>query len=316
MTKATRRLDLEVQNVIDVFAQAFPRGFAGAGVERVREFGRQGDALVPTGPAMHSVVNTDVPGVGGSSIPIRVYKPTSRGLLPVLIYLHGGGWCVGSINGSVDYLCRSIAAAADIAVISVDYRLAPEHKAPAAVEDVMAVLDFVRASPESEGLDSVRIAIGGDSAGANISAAVTHLDRDRGERLAAQILLYPATEYAVNRPSWVDNANAPILTAADTLWFWDQYLATPDDRRDPRMVPALSRSFKDLPPGLILVAEFDPLRDDGLHYAELLRSGGTEVRTQRYERACHGFMTMPGLRDQVHGVEIVASFLRDALAPV
>lgn len=314
MTEATHGPDPEVQNIIDGFARVFPQGFAAAGVEGLREFGRQGDAQIPVGAAMHSVVDMAVPGVDGSSIPIRIYKPTSGSVLPVLIYLHGGGWCVGSINGGVDFLCRSIAAAAGIAVVSVDYRLAPEHKAPAAVEDAMAVMDFVRALPPSEGLDSARIAIGGDSAGANISAAVTHLDRDRGERLVGQILLYPATEYAVDRPSWVDNANAPILTAADTLWFWDQYTATPDDLRDPRVVPALSTSFKGLPPGLILVAEFDPLRDDGLHYAELLRSGGNEVRTLRYERAFHGFMTMPGLSDQMHGVESVASFLREAFS--
>lgn len=231
----------------------------------------------------------------------------------MLIYIHGGGWTFGTIDGGVDHLCRSIVAASGITVVSIDYRLAPEHKFPVPVDEASAVLAWLRADATTLEIDPSRIAIGGDSAGGNISATVTHLDRGAEPPLAAQILLYPATEYAVERASWVENAEAPVLTARDTVWFWDQYLSDESDRTDPRATPANAKVFTDLPPALVVVAGHDPLRDDGLHYAELLESAGNAVQVERMNGAFHGFMTMPGLQAQAHGVDAVTRFLNSTL---
>ncbi|ANY22171.1 alpha/beta hydrolase [Gordonia terrae] len=306
-------LDPDAQAVADQLAAVLPNGLSGLGVAGVREFGRQSDAQIPTGPEVHSVVDKFVSGPHGD-IPVRLYRPQSDNPLPVLLYIHGGGWTFGTLEGGVDHLCRSIAHDTGTAVVSVDYRLAPDHKFPVPVDESAAVLSWLRRQAAALGVDATRIAIGGDSAGGNISAAITHLDRGSDTPLAAQVLLYPATEYAVERASWVDNAEAPVLTPRDTLWFWDQYLRSAKDRIDPRATPANAESFRDLPPALVVVAGHDPLRDDGLHYAELLDESGTPVHVVRLDGAFHGFMTMPGLRAQARGVEEICGFLQGVFA--
>ncbi len=305
-------LDPDAQLVADQLAAALPDGLSGLGVAGVREFGRMSDAQVPTGPEVHTVVDRRVAGPHGQ-IPVRLYRPLSETAVPVLLYIHGGGWTFGTLDGGIDHLCRTLATEAGIAVLSVDYRLAPEHKFPVPVDEALAVLSWLRAQSSALGVDPTRIAIGGDSAGGNISAAITHLDRGHSAPLAAQVLLYPATEYAVERASWIENANAPVLTAQDTVWFWDQYLRSVDDRTDPRATPANADSFDGLPPALVIVAGHDPLRDDGLNYAGLLAKAGTSVQTLRLDGVFHGFMTMPGLQAQARGVEAVAAFLRSTL---
>ncbi|MDL9946540.1 alpha/beta hydrolase [Gordonia sp. ABSL11-1] len=292
---------------------AVPGGLSGLGVAGVREFGRVSDSQAPPGPAVHEVTERAVAGPHGD-IPVRMYRPESSAPVPVLLYIHGGGWTFGSLNGGVDHLCRSIASAAGIAVVSVDYRMAPENKFPVPVDEVNAVLAWVRDRGRDLGVDTTRIAIGGDSAGGNISAAITHLDRGHESPLRAQVLLYPATEYAVERPSWIDNAQAPVLTVVDTLWFWDQYLTSTKDRTDPRATPANAASFGGLPPALVVVAGRDPLRDDGLNYAALLDKAGTPVEVLRIDGTFHGFMTMPGLHSYNQGLDAVSGFLTTVLA--
>lgn len=308
----TIALDPDAQAVADQLAAALPGGLSGLGVAGVREFGRQSDAQTPAGPEVHTVADHRVAGPHGE-IPVRLYRPQTEQPLPVLLYIHGGGWTFGTLDGGVDHLCRTVAAEAGVAVLSVDYRLAPEYKFPVPVDESVAVLSWLREQATELGVDPTRIAIGGDSAGGNISAAITHLDRGHDAPLAAQVLLYPATEYAVERASWTENANAPVLTAQDTLWFWDQYLQSADDQTDPRATPANADDFGGLPPALVIVAGHDPLRDDGLHYAELLAGSGTSVQTLRLDGVFHGFMTMPGLQAQARGVNEVCSFLRSTL---
>lgn len=310
----TAPLDQDAQVVAEQLAAVLPGGLSSLGVEGVREFGRHSDAQVPQGPEVHAIDNLSVDGPHGV-IPVRHYRPAVDGPVPVLIYIHGGGWTFGSLEGGVDHLCRSVSATTGLAVVSVDYRMAPEHKFPIPVEECQAVLAWVRDNASELGIDTNAIAIGGDSAGGNISAAITHLDRGANQPLAAQVLLYPATEYAVQRPSWTENANAPVLTSEDTLWFWGQYLRSDEDQLDPRATPANAESFQDLPPALVVVAGHDPLRDDGANYAELLQNAGNEVRSVSLDGIFHGFMTMPGLQAQERGLAEVCKFLTNTLRP-
>lgn len=306
-------LDPDAHVVAEQLAAVIPGGLSSLGVGGVREFGRQSDAQTPQPPDVHAVTDQRVHGPHGE-IPVRVYQPDSDSPGPVLIYIHGGGWTFGTLEGGVDYLCRSIVDITGITVVSIDYRLAPEHKFPVPVDEAAAVLDWIRSNASDLGIDPARIAIGGDSAGGNISAAITHLDRGAENPLVAQVLLYPATEYGVERASWIDNAEAPVLTVRDTLWFWDQYLRSAADRTDPRATPSNSTSFADLPDALVIVAGHDPLRDDGLHYAELLASAGTSVQVEQMSGVFHGFMTMPGLHAHAAGVAAITEFLGTALS--
>lgn len=313
MTTTIPPLDPDAAAVAQQFGAMLPNGLSGLGVDGVREFGRLVDSQVPTGPEVSSVTSAEVAGPHGV-IPVRIYRPDSDVPTGALIYIHGGGWTFGSVDGGEDHLCRRVCAVSGIAVVSVDYRMAPEHKFPVPVDEAAAVLAWVRDQATNLGIDPARIAIGGDSAGGNISAAITHLDRGHEKPLAAQVLLYPATEYAVERPSWVDNADAPVLTVRDTLWFWDQYLRTAADQLDPRATPANADSFAGLPRAIVLAAGHDPLRDDGLNYAKLLQDAGTATRVLLVEGAFHGFMTMPGLASFELGTTAVCDFLAEVLS--
>lgn len=306
-------LDFDAQALADMLAVALPAGLSGLGVEGVRAFAAQSEAQTPPAAEVHQVTEHAAPGPHGD-VRVRLYRPDSDLPVPVLLYIHGGGWTFGSIDGGVDYLARDIVRTNNIAVASVDYRMAPEHKFPVPLEDCQAALAWLRHNAGGLGLDSALIAIGGDSAGGNISAAITHLDRGNDKPLVAQLLLFPATEYAVERTSWIENANAPVLTAADTLWFWDQYLGAEADRADPRATPANAESFADLPQALVIVAGHDPLRDDGLHYAELLDSAGTPVEVAQFDGSFHDFIIMPALAAYARGRDTITGFLGKALA--
>jgi acetyl esterase len=305
-------LDSDAQAVADMFAVALPAGLSGLGVEGVRAFAAQTEAQTPPAAEVNQVTEHAAPGPHGD-VRVRLYRPDSKLPVPVLLYIHGGGWTMGSIDGGVDYLCRDIVRTNNIAVASVDYRLAPEHKFPVPFEDCQAALAWLRGNAAELGLDSALIAIGGDSVGGNISAAITHSDRGHDKPLVAQVLLCPATEYAVERTSWIEHANAPVLTAADTLWFWDQYLSTEADRIDPRATPANAESFADLPQALVIVAGHDPLRDDGLHYAELLNSAGTSVEVAQFDGSFHDFFVLPALAAYAGARDTITGFLDRAL---
>jgi acetyl esterase/lipase len=241
-----------------------------------------------------SVRDTTAVGADGS-IAVRVYRPTTfRGTLPLVVFMHGGGWTSGSLD-TYDWLGSNIARDAGVVVASLDYRLAPGHRWPAAAEDsYAATVDLVGRGSEL-GADATRVAVVGDSAGGNLAAVVALMARDRsGPPIAFQGLMYPVTDLTMASPSIEENANAPILTKADMLAFRGHYLHGQDPRH-PYASPLLAEDLTGLPPALVQVAEHDPLRDDGLRYAAALQEAGVLVRTTTYFGMPHGLMAFPNV---------------------
>lgn len=240
-----------------------------------------------------SVGDRDIPGPAG---PLRarlvVPRAAAAGLLPVLAFFHGGGWCMGDLD-THDPALRQLAAEAGCAVFSLDYRLAPEHPFPAAVEDCFAALQFLAAEGGTLGLDSRRIAVGGDSAGGNLAAVAAILARDAGIALKGQVLIYPATDFSRARASHEDYAEGFLLTRESMAWFGGNYI-TPADHRDWRASPILAPDLARLPPAIVIVGECDPLRDESRDYAAALRAAGNEAAFHLYPGMIHGFFTMGG----------------------
>jgi acetyl esterase/lipase len=249
-------------------------------------------------------------------LPVRVHRPRGRsGPLPLVVDFHGGGWTIGSLD-QADWLCSHVALSAGVVVASVDYRLAPTHRWPAAAEDCYAALVELVTRAEELGADPERVAVMGDSAGGNLSAVVTLLARDRGgPRIAFQGLLYPATDLTLSSPSVAENADAPILTRADCSAYRDHYLAGQDPRH-PYASPLFAADHSGLPPALVQVAEHDPIRDDGLRYAAALREAGVPVRTTQYVGMPHGYLSFPRLcRSAPQALAELCTELTGALRP-
>ncbi len=261
-----------------------------------------------------SVDNLALPGPAGE-IPVRAYTPEQSGPLPVLVYFHGGGWVTGDLE-THDGLCRTLANAAGCVVASVDYRLAPEHKFPAAPEDAYAATRWVAENAGQIGGDPQRVAVGGDSAGGNLAAVVALMARDRGgPQLVFQLLIYPATDSACDTVSCRENAEGYLLTLETMRWFWNHYLSSDTDRGNPYAAPLRAPDMRGLPPALVLTAEFDPLRDEGEAYAARLRAAGVPVQFKRYDGMIHGFFGMGALVDQARtAMEEVAAGLQAAFS--
>ena len=253
------------------------------------------------------------------AIPLRLYRP--RGCapatqLPVLVYFHGGGWVIGDLD-THDVLCRELANAAGCAVVSVDYRLAPEHRFPLAVDDCIAATDWVWRNADALALDRDRIAVGGDSAGANLAAVVALAARDAGSAmaLACQLLIYPATDQRRQAESHRVNGEGYLLTRDTMNYFHDHYLGGDAHDADWRASPLLHGEHSRLPPALVLTAGYDPLRDEGLQYAQRLSEAGNRATQVCFERQIHGFITMGKLLDEANAaVALCASELRRAFA--
>jgi acetyl esterase len=262
---------------------------------------------------VHQVEDRRIPGPAGE-IPVRIYKPAASGPLPVLVFFHGGGFVIGDLD-SHDAACRALTNQAGCITAAIDYRLAPEHKYPAAVDDCYAAAKWVSDHAHELGGDPARLAVGGDSAGGNLSAVVSLMARDRGgPKIAFQLLVYPATDMACNTYSHKTFTDY-FLTDRSIRYFLGHYLRGEADRKDPAASPALAASHKGLPPALIITAEFDPLRDEGEAYGEILRKAGVPVTVTRYDGMIHGFFTMGlVLRQGREAISQAAGALRTALA--
>ena len=250
------------------------------------------DLVLPlAGPAaeLASIANRSLDG-----IPVRIYRPAGAGPQPVCVYFHGGGWTLGGLD-HYDMLCSHLAQGAGWTVISVDYRLAPEHKFPIPVFDCWTALLAVRAHAAELAIDPSRIAVAGDSAGGNLAAVVSLLARDYGVPLAQQILIYPVTDYVAPRPSYEFDY---LLSREDMLAFWNYYLHHPGEAASPLAAPLRAASLAGLPPAYILTAEFDPLRDEGEEYAQRLGDAGVPVKLERSPGMVHGFVNLAGVVPQ------------------
>lgn len=256
-------------------------------------------ALSGEGEAVADVTDRTIPGPGGP-LPARVYTPAgaSGGALPCLVYYHGGGWVFGDIEG-VDAICRAVSNRAGCKVVSIEYRLAPEHKFPAPLDDCYAALTWVATNGSLLGVDPSRLAVGGDSAGGNLAAAVTLRARDeRGPAIKYQVLVYPVTNHDFTTVSYADNGDNYLLTRDMMIWFWDHYLPSATHGKAPLASPLAASDLTGLPPALVLTAEFDPLRDEGEAYAARLRDAGVRVRHKRFPGQIHGFWQMVGVFPQ------------------
>lgn len=245
--------------------------------------------VAPAEPeAVASVTNTEVDGIG-----VRVYRPAADGPLPIFVFAHGGGFVFCDLD-SHDGLCRSFANSIPAVVVSVDYRLAPEHRWPAAAEDVYAVTQWAAAHAHELGGDPAKLVVGGDSAGGNLAAVTALMTRDRGGApLAAQVLLYPVLTADFTYGSYHEFRTGYYNTTAAMQWYWDQYVPNTTDRENPYAAP-LSASVEDVAPAVLVVTGYDPMRDEALAYAEALREAEVPV-TELYYGAIHGFLTMPVL---------------------
>ena len=292
---------------------------AAAGGPTMEELGPEGAremyrAMQP--PADDIVVGAtedrSIPGPDGE-IPVRIYRPDGDGPFPVHVHYHGGGWVIGDLE-THDADCRELCRLAQVVVVAVDYRLAPEHPYPAAVDDCYAATRWASEHAEDIGGRPGAVSVGGDSAGGNLAAVVSQMARARGgPDINFQLLIYPVTDAAMDTPSHDENAEGYMLTREGMQWFWNLYCPDPGRRKEPFASPLRADDLSDLPPALVMTAEFDPLRDEGEAYARRLHEAGVATQCERYDGLIHGFFSqarmIPAARP---AVEAAATALRNA----
>ena len=285
-------LDDDMKAIIDLMDAGDVLSIETLGVEALRA-GML--AALPTGEpeAVDRVENRTFPGPEGP-VPVRIYGPAATEPCPALVYFHGGGWVLGNLD-THDSTCRALSRRTACVVVSVDYRLAPEHTFPAALDDCIAAVEWVADNAAELGVDPTRIAVGGDSAGGNLTATVTLANRSRrGLELCHQLLIYPVTDARRNTPSYKQNAEGYLLTADAMRWFWDLYLNEQSEGANPLASPLRAEDLAGLPPATVITAEFDPLRDEGEAYAEQLAAASVPVDSRRWDGVAHGFFAMEG----------------------
>lgn len=263
----------------------------------------------PVGDVMELQISED-------GIPVRVYIPDREGPYPTLVYYHGGGWVLGDLD-THDATCRALTNEVDCMVVSVGYRLSPEHRFPVPLQDCYTALEWVFDDAVPMQIDTDNVAIGGDSAGGNLAAAVALLARDRGgPSLAHQSLIYPVTDHAFNTTSYDENAEGYMLEKSSMEWFWDQYLRDDIDGQNPYASPIRAQSLEELPPATVTTCGFDPLRDEGAAYAKRLDEEGVPVNHINYDDCIHGiaqFLVDPmDLTRSRELIDDVATDLREA----
>ncbi|MEH2484996.1 alpha/beta hydrolase [Bradyrhizobium sp. AZCC 2230] len=272
-------------------------------------------ATNPEPPELARVGSLSIPAQHGT-IPARIYVPKEPrlkdGLAPALVFFHGGGWVIGDLD-SHDVVCRQLADAGALIVIAVDYRLAPEHKFPAAIDDAIAATKWIAAHARELGIDASRLSIGGDSAGGNLTAVVALAARDgNGPKLTGQVLIYPAVDFAMTHGSHSEPETSVLLTHSVIRWFRDHYLNGAGDIHDWRASPARAESLAGLPPAYVLTAGADPLRDEGDEYAARLKQAGVPVTYKHFPGQFHGFLTMGKLLQQANvAVSEIGAWLKD-----
>ncbi len=276
---------------------------------RTADLASQRRLAAPPEPVAHIGERT-IPGPGGD-LTIRLYYPGGPGPLPTLLYFFGGGWTLGSVD-TADAICRRLTNAAGCLTICVGYRLAPEHKFPAAVEDCHAAAGWVARHFADIDADPTRLVVGGDSAGGNLAAAVSLRARDAGgPSLIGQLLVYPNTDFGADTPSMRENTDPYFFNQTSVRWYWQHYLRRPEDGADPLASPLRAADHRALPPALVLTAEHDPIRDEGEQYARVLSQAGVRVESTRYQGMVHGFFAMSGAVDAARDAqEQAAAWLR------
>ncbi|WP_458210811.1 alpha/beta hydrolase [Haladaptatus sp. NG-SE-30] len=289
MSERADELDAELATVVEqIEAMGIPEWHE-LSVESARHVE---DELFTTGggPEMEFVRDLAFEGHGGE-IPLRVFRPDADHPLPTLVYYHGGGWVLGTLD-SVENICRELAARAECIVVSVDYRLAPKHPFPAAVDDAYAALEWVARNVDVFGGDG-RLAVGGTSAGGNLAAVTALRVREEGgPELTRQVLLYPIIDRALDTDSYQENAEGPLMTRADMEWFWNQYLRSSVDGYNPFASPLRTDYLTGVAPATVVTAGYDPLRDEGAAYADHLTDDGVVVEHLHYPAMAHGFLSL------------------------
>ena len=314
---STTALDPQARAVIDLVISSGRPAYHQLSPKDARQLFRETrPASTPTPPQIGMVRDLTADGPLGP-IPLRVYRPAgvpASTPLAVLVFFHGGGWVIGDLE-THDVLCRQLTAGSGVSVVSVDYRLAPEHKFPAAVDDAWAATRWVVAHAGELAVDASRLAVGGDSAGGNLAAVVALLARDKGApAIAVQVLIYPVTDLVGETRSYRDFAEGYLLTREGMRWFIAHYLTAEAEAVDWRASPLRAQSLAGLPPALIVTAGFDPLRDEGEAYAERLRDAGVRVDSVCYGGMIHGFVPMGRLLDTAgRAISLIAGSLSQAL---
>ncbi len=297
----------DFQAILDRVNALPPIDFSRPPAELAAEM-RAAPVNIPPLPNPVSVEVRKVKGGDGHLIPIRIYRPKTEQPHPVLISMHGGGWVRGSLDGD-EFRSHFIAHEAGCAVVSVDYRLAPDHRYPAALEDCYDVTEWVADHAQVLGFDAARMGVMGDSAGGNLAAAVALKARDEGgPALSCQVLLYPICDHDFDRPSYIENAQGKLLTRELMQWFWDQY-ADDADRDQQYLSPLRAKDLSGLPPALIITAQYDPLRDEGELYAQKLSEAGNTVEALRMDGLIHPFQTLAVLHaDSIAAMQLMSRF--------
>lgn len=288
------------QAVLDLIAEAGRPSFEEMTVPECREaYVNSRKALQPDPIDIAESRNLVMPGPAGD-LALRLYRatPLEPGTLqPVIVYFHGGGWVIGDLE-SHDTVCRELAARSGATLISVDYRLAPEHVFPAAADDAIAATKWVADNATDLGVDADRLAVAGDSAGGNLAAVAAIAARDGGPKVAFQALLYPVTDFDLTRKSYAENGDKPPVKTETMAWFRDLYLAKPEDQKDWRAAPIHAADLSGLAPAFVMTAGYDPLRDEGRAYADALKAAGTPCTYKCYDGQIHGFLNMARINPQ------------------
>ena len=307
-------LDPQARALLDQMEEAGMPAINDLSPPEARELAAAFIELAGPGQDVASVEDRSIPGPHGD-IPLRIYRPSEEGTLPVLVYFHGGGWVIGNVD-TLDTTCRALANEAGAVVVSVDYRLAPEHPYPVPFEECMAATRWVSDNAAELGVDAGALAVGGDSAGGNLAAAVALAAREEGgPSIAFQALVYPVTDHSYETESYQANGEGYLLTTDMMRWFWDHYLTggAPDDHYS--VSPLRATDLSGLPPAFVVTAEFDPLRDEGEAYAARLSEAGVDVTTKRYDGQIHAFFQMPATFDRAaEAIADVSEAMRKSFA--